>query len=159
MEDAKRVLNADYRDMVLCLQRAGVEFMLVGGYAVALHGWPRMTFDIDFWILASPENATALMRALKDFGAPIMDLKEEDFHRPGMVFQIGVEPQRIDILSAISGVDYAEARTRAQMMKVDDLELKVISLQDLIANKISSGRPKDISDSITLRKIQEKRNG
>ena len=98
------VFNKDYRDMIECLQREGVEFMLVGGYAVALHGWPRMTFDIDFWILANSENAAAVMRALKSFGAPLMDLKEEDFHRPGMVFQIGTAPQRIDILSAVSGL-------------------------------------------------------
>ena len=74
-----RLFNQDYRDMIECLQREGVEFMLVGGYAVALHGWPRMTFDIDFWIMANPQNAAAVMRALKAFGAPLMDLKEEDF--------------------------------------------------------------------------------
>ena len=145
--------------MVLALQKAGVEFMLVGGYAVALYGWPRMTFDIDFWILANSENAAALMRALKDFGVPTMDLREEDFHRPGMVFQIGVEPQRIDIISAISGVDYADALTRARSMSVDDLEIKVIALEDLIANKDASGRPKDIADAFALRKIMEKQNG
>ena len=154
-----KLLNSDYRDMVLALQKAGVEFMLVGGYAVALYGWPRMTFDIDFWILANPENAAALMRALKDFGAPTMDLREEDFHRPGMVFQIGVEPQRIDIVSAISGVDYVDALTRARSMRVDDLEIKVIALEDLIANKDASGRPKDIADAFALRRIMEKQNG
>ena len=83
--------------MVECLLREGVDFMLVGGYAVALHGWPRTTFDIDFWIMANPENAKAVMRAITAFGAPLMGLTEEDFHRPGMVFQIGNEPQRIDL--------------------------------------------------------------
>ena len=89
-----KLLNPDYRDMVECLLREGVDFMLVGGYAVALHGWPRTTFDIDFWIMANPENAKAVMRAIKAFGAPLQGLTEDDFHRPGMVFQIGVEPQR-----------------------------------------------------------------
>ena len=155
-----RILNSDYRDMVLALQSAGVDFMLVGGYAVALHGWPRMTYDIDFWILANPENAAALMRALKIFGAPVMDLKEEDFHKPGMVFQIGTEPQRIDILSSIDGVAYAEASERAVKMKVDDLELKVISLSDLIVNKQPSSRSKDVADASVLIKLrQEKGNG
>ena len=154
-----RLFNQDYRDMIECLQREGVEFMLVGGYAVALHGWPRMTFDIDFWIMANPQNAAAVMRALKAFGAPLMDLKEEDFHKPGMVFQIGTEPQRIDILSAISGVAYEDAVSRAVRMEVDGLSLKVIALDDLIAHKRASGRPKDIVDAMTLEKMKEKKNG
>ena len=156
---AERLFNKDYRDMIECLQHEGVEFMLVGGYAVALHGWPRMTFDIDFWIMANPQNAAAVMRALKAFGAPLMDLKEEDFHKPGMVFQIGTEPQRIDILSAISGVAYEDAASRAVRMEVDGLSLKVIALDDLIANKRASGRPKDIVDAMTLEKMKEKMNG
>ena len=154
-----QLLNADYRDMVTCLQFEGVEFMLVGGYAVGLHGWPRTTFDIDFWILANPKNATALMRALKRFGAPLMDLSEEDFHVPGIVFQIGTEPQRIDILSSVSGVKYEDAVLRAELMQVDGLSLKVISLEDLIANKRASGRPKDIADALALEKLRERKNG
>ena len=153
------LFNRDYRDMIECLQRESVEFMLVGGYAVALHGWPRMTFDIDFWIMANPQNAAAVMRALKAFGAPLMDLKEEDFHKPGMVFQIGAEPQRIDILSAISGVAYEDAVSRVVRMEVDGLSLKVIALDDLIANKRASGRPKDLVDAMILEKMREKKNG
>jgi len=154
-----RLFNADYRDMITCLQDEGVEFMLVGGYAVGLHGWPRTTFDIDFWILANPENAAAVIRALGKFGAPLMDLTEEDFHKPGMVFQIGTEPQRIDILSAVSGLSYQDAVSRAVTMSVDGLSLKVISLDDLIVNKRASGRPKDIADALTLEKLKEKKNG
>ena len=156
---ADNLFNRDYRDMIECLQREGVEFMLVGGYAVALYGWPRMTFDIDFWIMANPQNAAAVIRALKAFGAPLKDLKEEDFHKPGMVFQIGIEPQRIDILSAVSGVSYEDAVARAERMEVDGLSLKVISLDDLIVNKRASGRPKDIVDALTLEKMKEKKNG
>ena len=154
-----QVFNEDYRDMIVCLQKEGVEFMLVGGYAVALYGWPRMTFDIDFWILANPQNAAAVIRELKAFGAPLMDLKEEDFHKPGMVFQIGTAPQRIDILSAVSGVSYEDAVARAERMEVDGLSLKVISLDDLIVNKRASGRPKDMVDALTLEKMKEKKNG
>lgn len=153
------LLSRDYREMIECLQKEGVEFMLVGGYAVALYGWPRMTFDIDFWIMANPQNAAAVIRALKAFGAPLMDLKEEDFYKPGMVFQIGTEPQRIDILSAISGVIYEDALLRAQHIEVDGLLLKVISLDDLIVNKRSSGRPKDIVDARALEKMKEPKNG
>ena len=154
-----QVFNEDYRDMIVCLQKEGVEFMLVGGYAVALYGWPRMTFDIDFWILANPQNAAAVLRALRAFGAPLMDLREEDFHKPGIVFQIGTEPQRIDILSAISGVSYEDARVRAVSMTVDGLTFKVISIDDLIVNKQASGRPKDIADARTLETLKAKKNG
>ena len=88
-----------------------------------------------------------------------MDLTEADFHKPGLVFQIGNEPQRIDIISAADGLDYADAAKRAVKMMVDGLELKVISLDDLIVNKRASGRPKDLADALTLEKIREKRNG
>ena len=155
----ERILNPDYRDMVECLLREGVDFMLVGGYAVALHGWPRTTFDIDFWIMANPENAKAVMRAITSFGAPLMGLTEADFHRPGMVFQIGTEPQRIDIISAVDGLDYADAALRAVTMNVDGLEIKVVSLDDLIVNKRASGRPKDIADAVMLEKLKERENG
>jgi predicted nucleotidyltransferase len=150
----EHLLNKDYRDMIVCLLQAGVDFMLVGGYAVALHGWPRTTFDIDFWIMANPENAKSVMCAIRAFGAPLMDLEESDFHRPGMVFQIGVPPQRIDIISAVDGLDYAEASQRAVKMNVDGLEIKVISLDDLIVNKRASGRPKDIADALALEKLK-----
>ncbi len=155
----ERLLNPDYRDMVECLLKEGVDFMLVGGYAVALHGWPRTTFDIDFWIMANPENAKAVMRAIRAFGAPLMDLTEADFHRPGMVFQIGTEPQRIDIISAVDGLDYADASRRAVRMNVDGLEFKVISIDDLIVNKRASGRPKDVADALALEKLKARANG
>ena len=150
----EHLLNSDYRDMIVCLLEAGVDFMLVGGYAVALHGWPRTTFDIDFWILANPENAKSVIRAIRAFGAPLMNLTEKDFHKPGMVFQIGVAPQRIDIISAVSGLDYVDASRRAVKMNVDGLEVKVISLDDLIVNKRASGRPKDMADALALEKLK-----
>ena len=154
----EHLLNNDYRDMIVCLLEAGVDFMLVGGYAVALHGWPRTTFDIDFWVLANPENAKSVMRAIRAFGAPLMNLTEEDFHKPGMVFQIGAPPQRIDIISAIDGLNYTEAVGRAVKMIVDGLEMKVISLDDLIVNKRASGRPKDIADALVLEKLKVRSN-
>jgi len=133
--------------------------MLVGGYAVLLHGWPRTTFDIDFWVFANPENAEAVMRAVSRFGAPLQGLKAEDFHKPGMVFQIGCEPQRIDIISAADGLVYEEAAKHAVVMNVDGFDIKVISLDDLIANKRASGRLKDLADAVALEALKEKRNG
>lgn len=154
----ERLFNEDYRDMILCLQAEGVEFMLVGGYAVGLHGWPRTTFDIDFWVLSNPSNAASIVRALKRFGAPLMNLSEEDFHRPGIVFQIGNAPQRIDILSSVSGVRYEDAVRRAETMQVDGLSLKDISLYDLILNKQASGRPKDLADAQALERLKEEKD-
>ena len=109
--------------------------------------------------MANPENAKAVMRAIKAFGAPLQGLSEDDFHRPRMVFQIGVEPQRIDIISAVDGLDYADASNRAVKMNVDRYEIKVLSLDDLIINTRSSGRPKDIADALILEKLREKKNG
>ena len=109
--------------------------------------------------MANPENAKAVMRAIRAFGAPLMGLTEADFHRPGMVFQIGTEPQRIDIISAADGLDYADASRRAVRMNVDGLELKVISIDDLIVNKRASSRPKDIADALALEKLKERANG
>ena len=100
------------------------------------------------------------MRAIKAFGAPLMGLTEEDFHRSGMVFQIGNEPQRIDIISAVAGLDYADASSRAVKMTIDGLEIKVLSIDDLIVNKRAAGRPKDIADALALEKLKEKaKNG
>jgi len=98
------------------------------------------------------------MRAIRAFGAPLMNLTEEDFHKPGMVFQIGAPPQRIDIISAIDGLNYTEAVGRAVKMIVDGLEVKVISLDDLIVNKRASGRPKDIADALVLEKLKVRSN-
>ena len=90
---------------------------------------------------------------------PTNGVRPSDSNKPGMVFQIGVEPQRIDIISAVDGLDYADASNRAVRMNVDGLEIKVLSLDDLIINKRSSGRPKDIADALTLEKLREKKNG
>ena len=86
-------------------------------------------------------------------------MTEDDFHKPGMVLQIGVEPQRIDIISAVDGLDYTDASSRAVKMNVDGFEIKVLFMDDLIINKRSSGRPKDIADAMTLEKLREKKNG
>ncbi len=99
------------------------------------------------------------MRAIQTFGTPLLGLKEEDFHRPGTIFQIGVAPQRIDIISAADGLDYACAAKRAVTMNVDGLAIKVVSLDDLIVNKRASGRPKDLADALALEKMKGSDHG
>jgi predicted nucleotidyltransferase len=145
------MLNEDYRDMLQCLLEEKVRFLLVGAYAVAVYGYPRATKDIDIFVRAAPENASSLMKALLRFGAPVSDISESDFSREGVVFQIGSSPRRIDILTRISGVDFERAYANRQTVSVEGMDVPVISLKDLIANKRASGRTQDLAD---LEKLQ-----
>ena len=140
------MLNKDYKEMLQSLSEEDVKFLLVGAYALAVHGFPRATKDIDFFIWASPENAANLMRALERFGAPIKDFSAADFASEGTVLQIGTGPRRIDILTRIDGVKFSEAYARRVTVRLEGLDVPVISREDLIANKRASGRPQDLAD-------------
>ena len=150
------LFNSDYADMVKAMLDEGVEFMLVGGYAVLFHGYPRTTFDIDLWVRPSPGNAPKVLAALHRFGAPVQDVTAADFDHPDMVYQIGVPPCRIDILTRIDGVAWEEAEANAILRNVDGLSLKVIGLAELIRNKRASGRTKDAADADALEQIAGK---
>ena len=139
-------MNADYIDMLKCLNKAGVDYILVGGWAVNMYGYIRATVDLDVWILADADNAKKVYSAVAEFGAPVSEMKPEDFAQYGMIFQIGVAPCRVDIISKISGVSYADAVTRAVPKTIDSIPVRIISLEDLIANKKASGRAKDLAD-------------
>ena len=136
--------------MLLALSDAKIDFLLVGAYAVAAHGHPRATGDLDLWVRPDAETAPKVYRVLAEFGAPLHDLTVDDLATPGMVFQIGVEPSRIDILTAISGVAFDDAWENKLHLELDDLKLNVIGRDDLIVNKRACGRPKDIADAETL---------
>ena len=140
------MLNPDFKDMLSCLKGAGVEFIIVGAYALAAHGLPRATGDIDIWVRNSPDNARKVIAALKGFGAPTSDISEEDFTSPDVVVQIGVEPCRIDLLTRISGVEFDEAWGNRIGITIDDLEIYVLSKADLLRNKLATGRDKDRGD-------------
>ena len=139
-------MNADYIDMLKCLNKAGVDYILVGGWAVNMYGYIRATVDLDVWILADADNAKKVYSAVAEFGAPVSEMKLEEFAEYGMIFQIGVAPCRVDIISKISGVSYADAVTRAVPKTIDGIPVRIISLEDLIANKKASGRAKDLAD-------------
>ena len=128
------------------LSAAKVDFLLVGAYALASHGLPRATGDLDIWIRPDRSNARRVLQALAAFGAPIGGLSEEDFSVPRLVFQIGVEPWRIDILTTIDGVDFEEAWQASWTCAVEGIDVRVISRQHLIQNKKAVGRPKDLGD-------------
>jgi hypothetical protein len=140
------MLNKDYKEMLECLLEENVKFLLVGAYAVAVHGYPRATKDIDFFVWATRANASSLMKALVKFGAPLDKISESDFSSKGIVFQIGNSPRRIDIITSASGVDFEQAYSNRQTVVLEGLEVPVISLQDLIANKRASGRTQDLAD-------------
>ncbi len=95
------MLNEDYKDMLRALSEEKVKFLLVGAYAMAAHGYPRTTMDINIWVMPSPQNADAVLRALRRFGAPLHNLTKEDLQKDGTIFQIGVAPRRIDIITTV----------------------------------------------------------
>ena len=141
------MLNPDYRDMLSALSAAGVEFLVVGAYALAAHGLPRATGDIDFWVRPTANNADRVLEALREFGAPLHDLSREDLARPGTVFQIGVPPRRIDLLTAIDGVEFEAAWRNRATREVDGFSIPVLAKQDLLRNKRATKRPKDLLDA------------
>ena len=155
------MLNKDYKEMLQCLLEENVRFLLVGAYAVAVHGFPRATKDIDFFVWATPENAANLMRALTKFGAPLDDISESDFSSEGIIFQIGNSPRRIDIITNISGIKFEQAYANRKAILIEGIEVPVISLRDLIANKRASGRMQDLADIEKLEsaQIQEQKPG
>ena len=140
------MLNPDFRDMLSCLKGAGVEFIVVGAYALAAHGHPRATGDIDIWVRSSLENAQKVISALEEFGAPLSNLSAEDFTTPDLIVQLGIEPCRIDLLTGIDGLAFDEAWENKLPVILDDLEIYVLSRGDLLKNKIASGRAKDQGD-------------
>jgi len=146
------MLNRDFRDMLSCLKGAGVEFIIVGAYALAAHGFPRATGDIDIWVRNSPDNAGKIMAALAKFGAPLADLSEQDFTATDVVVQIGVQPCRIDITTGIDGIEFCEAWENKVAITVDGLDVYIPSKADLLKNKIASGREKDQGDIAWLKK-------
>ena len=148
------MLNPDFKDMLSCLKDEEVDFIIVGAYALAAHGFPRATGDIDIWVRNSFENAQKIMRALMKFGAPVSHLSEEDFTSLDLIVQLGVEPCRIDLLTGIDGVEFDEAWQNKISIMIDDLEINILSKEDLLRNKLAAGRDKDQSDIAWLEKNQ-----
>lgn len=140
------MLNKDYRDILQSFIDEDVEFLLVGAYALAAHGYPRATMDIDLWVLPSPENAEAVLCAIRKFGAPLQGLTVDDLRKDDTVFQIGVAPRRIDIITGATGLRFPEAYAQSMETEIDGLKIRVPSRADLIRNKKASGRKKDIAD-------------
>ena len=138
--------------MLQLLLEEQVDFILVGAYALAAHGYPRATGDIDIWVRADEINSINIYRALERFGAPVDQITVNDFANEGIVFQIGVTPRRIDIITHLDGVSFGEADEDKVIVKVEGLKLPILSFDKLIKNKLSTGRERDELDVKLLQK-------
>jgi len=138
--------NQDFKDLFALFNEENVEYLIVGAHAVIYYSEPRYTKDLDIWINPRCENAVKVMAALNKFGAPLADVSEKDFTNPEMIYQIGIAPNRIDILMDIAGVDFDTAAQRKTLSSYDGIEIPIISKQDLISSKKAIGRPQDKLD-------------
>lgn len=146
-------MNQDFRDLLSEFCARGVDFLVIGAHALAAHGHVRATKDLDLWVRPSPENAPRVLDALRAFGAPLGEVTLADFSQPGITFQIGVEPVRIDVITEVDGLDFASAWQHRHLRQLEGLALPVISRDDLIINKKASGRLQDLADVEALERL------
>ena len=149
-------LNPDFLDFITLLDQRSVEYLIVGGYAVGFHGFPRYTGDIDFFVSINEENAEKLVRVLDDFGFGGIGIERKDFLKPSFVVEIGREPRKIQILTGIDGVSFQECMQSAVECEYLQRKLRFIGLDALVRNKKASGRPKDLIDVQELTGLQER---
>lgn len=140
-------MNPDFRDMLSALSAEGAEFLIIGAYALAAHGMPRATKDLDIWVGRLGDNPQRVYRALARFGAPLEQLTPTDLTRDDTIFQIGVPPNRIDVLTSIGGVEFREAWAGRSDLAMEGLTVPVLSRKHLIRNKRAVGRPQDLVDA------------
>src|SRR5512138_3301508 len=139
-------MNQDFLDLLRAFIDVEVRFLIVGAYALGVHGRPRATGDLDVWVDPTPENAARIMDALEAFGAPLQEVAAADFSRPGVVFQMGLPPLRIDVLTELSGLTFAEAWSDRLSAAFGPLTVDVIGRDAFIKNKRATGRARDLAD-------------
>ena len=147
-----QALGKDLKDLLELLDRHGVRYLVVGGFAVSVHTAPRYTKDLDVWVDCAQDNAERLVRVIEDFGFGSLGLATSDFTTPDLVIQLGYEPNRIDLLTGLTGVRFEDAFPKRVMITVDGLTVPVIDRASLIANKRALGRPRDLVDAEELEK-------
>ncbi|CAD5978659.1 hypothetical protein PCC9214_04412 [Planktothrix tepida] len=140
------MLNQDFKEFIELLNKNNVRYLVIGGYAVAIHGHPRYTKDIDIWIEMKPDNAENLVKALDEFGFGTLNLKPEDFLEADQIIQLGYPPSRIDLLTTPDGVDFQTCYQTRIEITVNDVIVKFIDLENLRKNKLASGRNQDLAD-------------
>lgn len=139
-------LPQDFKEFLRLLNSKGVKYLLIGGFAVGYHGYPRATNDLDIWVAVDPENAKKIVDTLKDFGFQQTDLSEELFLKQEQIIRMGVAPIRIEILTSVSGIEFDDSYRERIMDHIDGIPVQIISLKQLRANKQASGRHKDLDD-------------
>ena len=145
-------LDPDFEDFIKLLNQHEVDYMIIGGYAMAFHGKPRYTGDLDIWIDISESNAHKMLLVIEDFGFASLNFNKEDFLRENLINQLGYPPLRIDILTSIDGINFRDAYPQKQVILIEDFTANYIGLNDLIQNKNASGRQQDLVDVNTLQK-------
>lgn len=148
--------NPHFRDLLNLLNGLNAEYLIVGGYAVMLYSEPRHTKDLDIWVNANPENAQRVFHALAEFGAPLAGVKAGDFEKPDLIYQLGMPPSRIDVLTSIMGVQFADAWARRKEALFGGVRAPFIGLEDLLRNKRSVGRKTDLAD---IERLEEANSG
>ena len=145
------MFSQDFKEFVELLNRNNAEYLIVGGYAVGIHGHPRYTGDLDIWLNPNVENAERIVNCVNLFGFGSFNLKVEDFTKLGNIIQLGYPPLRIDLLTEIDGVTFNECYEKRKVVEIDDLQVNFISYEDLILNKMKSGRHKVLDDIDNLK--------
>jgi predicted nucleotidyltransferase len=146
-------LPNDFKELLRSLEDNGVQYLVIGGYAVIMHGHPRFTADLDLAVSSDAINADKLVKVLEDFGFAGPTLKASLFTSPRSLVRLGVEPVKIEILNYLEGAEFDKAIQRAETRRIENTSVKLISLTDLIANKTAVGRPQDLVDVIKLKEV------
>ena len=144
------MLTSDFKEFAALFNSNGVDYLVVGGYALAAYGHPRYTGDLDFWVGTHPQNAKRIVSVLAQFGFASLGIQEADLCTPNQVIQLGFPPARIDLLTSIDGVDFADCVARKLVVQMDGISLNFISVDDFKTNKRATGRYKDLADLETL---------
>ncbi len=140
------MINKDFKEFIELLNKNHVKYLVVGGYALAFHGYPRYTKDIDFWVWADKKNAEKIIKTLHDFGFSSLDIKEEDFMSPGYVVQLGQPPSRIDLLTSVTGLEFEDCYATKVHINIQGSEVDFIDLENFKKNKKAVGRHQDLAD-------------
>ena len=149
------MLNKDFREFIESLNSNGVKFIVLGGYALAFHGHPRYTKDLDVWLELSTENAEKTKAALTDFGFSGLDISTDDLLTEGLVIQLGHPPNRIDLINSPDGIGFAECWERRVVVELDGLQVPIIDLENFKKNKKASGRPQDLADLDAIKNLDQ----
>ena len=150
------VLNKDFREFIALLNAKEVKYLVIGGYAVAYHGYPRYTKDIDFWIWLNGDNAKKVVSAIHAFGMSSMNIKVEDFMSKDTVIQLGMPPNRIDILTDLETLDFETCYAQKEIANFNGLDVAMLDLDNLIKSKLNAGRPQDKVDAEKLKEQNKK---